>query len=852
MTSEPTPAFTRIRPRLTAAPGSGRVHAALPLPAAADHALARISGGRPLEEIVVLAAAVTLVVASAERTLEPAIAVTGPAGPLPFAVDLSARPSVATLVRTVDAALRQVSAARSESSPDLSDTLLVGSERIGPEPRAAEPGGPAVEVTLSAAGTGGRLLRAEADAAVVEEWFLAVVLRAIAAVLTGFTESSRDVGGIRAAAVEDVDETARFGWAAFNPEPAATTLTAPIEAIVGEHPERIALVAGDERMTYRDLWRTAERVATYLVRLGVAAGDRVALLTDKAMHTVPAILGVLLVRAAYVPLDTQSPGPRLAAMLADARCRFVLAAGDLADRLRAEDVAVPVIDVATAVDTAAAGAVSTLPRPVPADVAYVIYTSGSTGTPKGVVVRHVAIASYLRWKVAYNRLSSDVRLLQIPALAFDSSVSDFFSVLSAGGRLVLVDVAHQPPRRLAELVAHHHITHLTVVPSLYRVMLDELAAVDASSLRLVTVAGEATTADLVGRHHATLDGVRLVNEYGPAENSVGATAFDHDVDAGPGCPIGRPIPNTVATVVGVAGNPQPTGFVGELCLAGHGLADGYCNRPDLTASVFITDSEAPGDRRYRTGDLAWWRPDAMVEFIGRSDDQIKIRGQRVELGEIENVLGRLPGVRSAVVVTAEGGDGTPELVAYLEGVDLTEREVRAGAVSRLPPAMAPGRIEVLDALPRTVSGKLDRIALEELAASAAVARSSAPAAAGVSGNEVESVVAAVFHEVLGGEPFEPDDDFLLRGGHSLSAVSAIGKLEERFGVFVDLDDFLASSTVREVAALVVGSDGDATDAFAGHVGVTASTAESHKAPVLRPVKDPEALLRLMNSRASDA
>lgn len=305
------------------------------------------------------------------------------------------------------------------------------------------------------------------------------------------------------------------------------------------------------------------------------------------------------------------------------------------------------------------------------------------------------------------------------------------------------------------------------------------------------------------RHHELLPAVRLINEYGPTESSVGATAFDHGTDAGPGLPIGWPVANTVATVTGGDGRVLPIGFVGELRLAGHGLADGYRNRPELTAAAFVADAGAPGGRSYRTGDLVWWRPDGMLEFTGRADDQVKIRGHRVEPGEVESVLGLLPGVRQAAVAVVSGPDGAPALAAWLEAVDTTVEEIRAGANAALPPAMVPTSITLIDELPRMVSGKIDRGALVRLAETdAAPAPASSPSRTGTGGDELEAKVGAIFAEVLASGPIAPDGDFFEEGGHSLLAISVIDAIEKELGVSIDMGDFFDTPTVREVTQLI--------------------------------------------------
>ncbi|MFF5056666.1 amino acid adenylation domain-containing protein [Micromonospora sp. NPDC000663] len=825
MTTPLSPSPTRIRPRLTAPPAPGRVRSSLSLSAPAAEGLARMSSGRPGRETTVLAAATALVVAAAENTATPTVVVATAAGPVPLQVDLGASPmTVEALVDTAATTLHAAATGTVGRSAGGGHVLV----RSGPADAASTAAGSAaIEVVL----TPDRLV-AEADATWVEEWFLAVLLRAVSATLAAFVERSRRLDAVPVAAEEDLERCREYGWDRFVPQPTRTTLTAAIAARVEESPERVAVVVGTETLTYAAMWGAAQRVAERLVGLGVGAGDRVAVLTGKTLPALPAILGVLLVRAAYVPLDPQSPASRLKAILADASCRAVLSADGLAEGLIGPPLEVEVLDVRRIVDESEApSSTVTTPGPVADDPAYVIYTSGSSGVPKGVQVRHGAVAGYVRWKVDYDRLDGDARVLQVPSLAFDSSVSDIFPALAAGGRIVLVDAQHLSLRRLAEVVSEEQISHMTVVPSLYRLWLDELAPV-ASSLRVVTVAGEATDDSLVRRHHQALPGVRLVNEYGPTENSVCATAFDQGIDSGPGCPIGRPLPNTVVAVVGWDDRARPPGFVGELRLTGHGLADGYHNRQELTRQAFVPDSAAPGGRWYRTGDLGWWRPDGTVEFAGRADDQVKIRGHRVELGEIESALTGMAGVRAAAVVAAPGQDGAPAIVAYVESAVLSVDDIHAAVADLLPPAMVPSRFELRPRLPRLVSGKLDRQALVGLSEDPAETSTVPEATADRWADEVEETVADVFGSVLGRQPTGPEDDFFVLGGHSLAAMSAIAKLEQRLLVTVDLGAFFDHPTIRAVSGLV-----RAEQASRG-------ARPAPPAPV-RPVGNSDALLRLL-------
>jgi len=652
---------------------------------------------------------------------------------------------------------------------------------------------------------GRRELRGTGTDDSIEPWFTDTLLRAVSTVLGAFGDPHRAVAQLPRAAPGDTALAVEFGTRSFaplGPLRPLTTLTAPIAAAVGKHSHRTAVTSDGQMLTYGELWSMTRAMAIALREYGVGRGDRVALLTEKTVRAVPAILGILVAGAAYVPLDARSPQARLAEILADAQCAAVVV--DAAVRsLLPDSPAERVVDLDTAV-AHRGGETSSWPEPLPSDPAYLLYTAGSTGRPKGVQVSHGAVASYISWKIGYDGIGPDTQLLQLPSFAFDSSVGDLFPVLSRGGCLVLADAHRLRPHQIADLIAQHGITHMMSVPSLYSVLLDSLGQV-GTTLRVVTVAGEATTPDIVQRHHTVLPNVRLVNEYGLTENSVGATAFDHTTDAGPGLPIGYPISNTIARVVDLAGADLPAGFVGELELSGHGLADGYHNQPEQTAAVFVSGVALPGGRSYRTGDLAWWRPDGMLEFVGRADEQVKIRGQRVEPTEVEAVLASLPGVRHAVVAVVGSPDSGRALAAWLVADESDVAQLRAAAARRLAPAMRPASLIVMNSLPRLLSGKVDRASLiDQFARSSALpsAVTLLPAAAAADTDPVVGSVAGIFEELLETSLLGPNADFFELGGHSLLAISMLDEVEARLGVSLDLESFFQHCTVAAVADMV--------------------------------------------------
>ncbi|MGQ9367586.1 non-ribosomal peptide synthetase [Azospirillum sp. ST 5-10] len=576
-------------------------------------------------------------------------------------------------------------------------------------------------------------------------------------------------------------------------------------------PERVAVAAGAVRLSYRELDRRAERVAAALRARGLAPDRPVGVYAGRAVETVVAVFGVLKAGGAYLPLDPTYPDERLAFMLADSGARHVLALDPLPARLA--DAGAAVLSLApdsplwqgAAPDSAPSGAgLGAGPGPGPGTMAYLIYTSGSTGTPKGVMVSHAnAVASTAARDAFYAERVR--RFLLLSSFSFDSSVAGLFWTLAQGGTLHLPDEqAHRDPAHLAATIVGEEISHYLALPSLHAQVLDQLAGGGATRLACVIVAGEACPEALPARHAAVLPEVALVNEYGPTEGTVWCTGWRaEDAPAGP-VPIGRPVPGARVHVLDGALEPVPVGVQGEIHVAGAGVARGYLGRPGLTAERFLPDPHgaAPGARLYRTGDLGRYRPDGVLEFLGRVDQQIKIRGYRVELGEIEAALRGAGGVADAAVIARATPAGT-QLVGFVvpeaaegaaaNGVVVAER-CRAVLADRLPAYMVPARLHPLDRLPQTPNGKVDRRALEALDT-----RSRAYVAPRT---ELERVLAAVWQEALGVERVGVHDNFFELGGHSLLATRLRTRLQAELNVALPLRLFFEGQTLERFAARV--------------------------------------------------
>ncbi|MFF5779144.1 amino acid adenylation domain-containing protein [Streptomyces virginiae] len=576
-----------------------------------------------------------------------------------------------------------------------------------------------------------------------------------------------------------------------------TTLVELFERQVARTPDAPATVFRGERLSYAELDARAERLAGTLRARGAGPEEIVAVALHRSTEMVVSLLAVLKSGAAYLPVDPSLPADRIAYLLSDAAPVLLLADDEVAGALPAA-ADLPRLDPGALHDgdTAVAG-----PAALPGHPAYVIYTSGSTGRPKAVVVEHSAIVNRLLWMQDRYRLGADDRVLQKTPFGFDVSVWEFFWPLITGAALVVAEPGgHKDPAYLTRVIQEEAITTVHFVPSMLAAFVEDPEADRCRSLRRVVCSGEALPEELKNRFLAVLD-VPLHNLYGPTEAAVDVTHWDcRREDTGP-VPIGRPIWNTSLYVLDPRGRPVPVGVAGELFLAGAGLARGYLRRPALTAERFPLDPFGPpGSRMYRTGDLARHRADGSVEYLGRTDDQVKIHGFRIELGEIETALGRRDGVGRAAVVVREDVPGERRLVGYVvpeAGADPAPdtEPMRAELARSLPEYMVPVLV-VVDGLPVTPNGKLDRRALPAPAAAAAATVYEPPA------GETEELVAMVWASVLDAPRIGRHDDFFALGGHSLSATRVAARLRQSLGLDLPLHTLFEQRTVAALAIAV--------------------------------------------------
>lgn len=558
-----------------------------------------------------------------------------------------------------------------------------------------------------------------------------------------------------------------------------------------------AVIRDGGQITYDELNRRANRLAHELRALGARRGRFVGICLTRSPDMLVAVLAVLKSGAAYLPLDPAYPAARLKTMLEDAAPAVLLSTQPLAAALPRNAARTVLIerqrDTRARDDNIDTGITS-------ADVAYLMYTSGSSGRPKGVLVTHGGVANYIAWRHSYFPLHGADRCLQKASLNFDDSVWEILEPLGAGASVILARPSFEfDSAYLVQLIARQHITAACFVPSLLRMIVEEPGVESCTSLRRLTTGGETLSVELQRRVLQRLPGAALYNGYGATETTIASTFWRcSDMPGQCSVPVGRAIANTQVYVLDPQHQPVAAGDIGEICIGGAGVALGYLNQPALTAERFIRSpfSATPGNI-YCTGDRGRLRADGVLEFIGRADEQVKVRGVRVELGDIETALLEHPRVLAAIAVSAASTGAGSRLVAYVVPRDsqaVPATELREHLRARLPPSMIPGRIVNSSALPRTPSGKLDRQALAAAAAQDDDDRYVAPR------NQLEARLVEIWKQVIEVRPIGVCDDFFALGGHSLSAVRVALAMEKAFDRHVPPGLLLERPTIELLAA----------------------------------------------------
>jgi amino acid adenylation domain-containing protein len=577
--------------------------------------------------------------------------------------------------------------------------------------------------------------------------------------------------------------------------------------------DRVAVEAGDARLTYAELESRANQLAHHLRRLGVEPDCLVGVAVPRSPETVVGLLGTLKAGGAYLPLDPAWPRERLDALVHEARPAALITLEPLLDRLPG---GMPVVcldrdrdALAAELRTAPAGGATA------ESLVYVLYTSGSTGHPKGVAVPHRGVVRLVRG-AGFARLDAGQTLLQLAPLSFDASTLEIWGALCNGGRLVLAPPEPPSLAELGDLLTRHGVTTLWLTAGLFHQMVDQMSGEGIDGLRGLSqllAGGDVLSPLHVRRALAALPGCTLINGYGPTENTTFTCCHPlTDAAADRPVPIGRPIGNTTVVLLDRAGRPVPMGVPGELLAGGDGLARGYLGRPDLTAERFVPrplagEEDAAGARLYRTGDLARWRPDGTLDFLGRIDQQVKIRGFRIEPEEIETALAAHPEIaKCAVVVQGTGEDR--RLVAWValrEGASPEPAELRAWLATRLPAYMVPSVFAPLEVLPLTSHGKVDRRALARLQPPSVEARGTEPE------TPLEHRIAAMWSDLLGQPRIGRDDDFFALGGHSLLATRVVSRIREELGIDLPLVTVFENPTLADLAAAVERETASAAD-----------------------------------------
>jgi aspartate racemase len=568
-------------------------------------------------------------------------------------------------------------------------------------------------------------------------------------------------------------------------------------------PDKVAIVFEAEQLSYRELNERANRLAHYIRSKGVGPDQLIGICIDRSIEMIVGLLAILKAGAAYVPMDPNHPAARLDYMLDDTKLRLVLTRKEMLGRLPRHRVSYICLDEESE-QIAKQSAANPESRVSADNLAYVIYTSGSTGRPKGVAVPHRGVMRLVRGS-DYIEFNSEEIFLQLTSLSFDVSTFEIWGSLLNGATLVVYTPGTPEVEEVGEIVQRHKVTTLWLTSPLFHQMIREQVS-GLKGVRQLLGGGDVLSAASVIDALEHLPGCLIVNGYGPTESTTFASSYPMTSrnQVGASVSIGRPIANTEIYVLAGDLTAVAIGAIGEIYIGGAGLARGYLNRPDLTAERFIPSpfGELPGSRLYRSGDLARLMPDGNIEFLGRADQQVKVRGQRIELTEIESVLNDFPAIKEAAVLARDDTNGDKRLVAYFapnEGETVQTSRLRTHLKNKLPDYMVPSAFVTLDRLPMTPTGKLDRKALPapdntrpDIAEKYLAPR-----------NPVEEVVAAIWGEILGIERIGVLDSFFDLGGHSLLATRVVSSVRYIFKVELPLKTLFQASTVAELSEAVV-------------------------------------------------
>ncbi len=588
----------------------------------------------------------------------------------------------------------------------------------------------------------------------------------------------------------------------FNPGavdfPADTPVQVLFEKAAARNPENAAVIFEDRRVTYRQLNEKANRLAALLKKKGVIPGEVVGILFEGSIEMIVALWGVLKTGCGYLPIDPAYPEDRIGYMLNDCSVRFVVTVKTLS----------PLLSAGTAASGREIFCIDDLPletmdgdNPPPtaggSGLAYVIYTSGTTGNPKGVMVEHRGLVNYALWRINAFEYTPDDVALQPLSYVFDGFMSNFFTAMLAGGPVVMVpDGKKTDMDYIRKTIKEHRVTNISLVPSQYEAIAAEATEEHMESLRFILLAGEKARPQLIEKSKALNPRLRHFIEYGPTEATVTAAG---NLDIGPHqtSMVGTPIHNARIYICDDSFKLLPVGIPGEILIGGTGVARGYLNNPELTATKFLPDPYSPGNMLYRTGDLARWTEDGVIQFLGRVDLQVKVGGIRVEPGEIENCLQAFEFVREAAVLEGTNLNGEKYLYACLTCTEgFSEADLKNYLSGRLPHYMLPSYFVYLEELPKTQGGKLDKKALHQLS-------QKMEKDTGYSGarNTVEERLVQVWEEVLGHHPIGIEDNFFVLGGDSIKTIQIAAKMSA-FGYKLGMKEVFENPSIAQLSPLV--------------------------------------------------
>jgi amino acid adenylation domain-containing protein len=585
------------------------------------------------------------------------------------------------------------------------------------------------------------------------------------------------------------------------------------EQEVARRPDAVAIRFADEQLTYRQVNERANQIAHRLRKLGVGPEVMVGTLLDRSLDLVVGLLGILKAGGAFVPLDPSYPMERLEFMAADIAAPVMLVQESVVQRLGFPGTSNPAwlhgksLSLEQNRADIAQESVENPTNQTTADnLAYVMYTSGSTGQPKGVMVSHRAVVRLVK-NTNYIDLNEREVFLQFSPISFDASTLEIWGALLNGGCMAMMPPEKQSLSELGTAIRRYGVTTLWLTAGLFNVMVEQRVE-DLKPLRQLVAGGDALSPAHVRKALENLPGCRLINGYGPTEGTTFTCCHTISVEdaEGSSIPIGRPIANTQVYLLDSENQLVPSGEAGELCIGGDGLARGYLNQPELTAAKFVRHPfrDEPEARIYKTGDLARYRPDGTIEFLGRSDNQVKISGYRIELGEIETVVMQYPSVRSTVVIARQDTPGEKKLVAYVVASEqeCSFAELRVYLQQKLPAYMMPSAFVLMDALPLSPNGKVDRAVLPV----PLVAHPEPPRAKSAQ-SDMEQKIESAWLKVLVLQQVGLDENFFDVGGDSLQLLAVHAEIQKKIESEFPLTDLFEYSTIRSLARHLAGTSG---------------------------------------------